>query len=136
MVKPRFYWVEIFLIIFGVLMPFGASFPPLPESNFVPNAVPAFTTMAGVLAAFIGFWLTQAYSNVKDEKTKRWMNKRMKAIVVVVSFGLAFVMLSFYPLAYGHLESAYKTALFGTFMVLMALFEVMFIITFREEFEE
>jgi len=136
MVKARFYWIEILLIIIGVLLPFGAIFPPLPEDNFVPNAVTAFTTMAGVLAAFIGFWLTYFYTNLKDEETKKWMSKRIKVIVVVVCFGLGVVMLSFRDLAYGHLETAYKTATFGTFMVLMSLWEIMFIIAFRNKFKE
>ena len=136
MFKARFEWVEIFLIILFVVAISGMSLPPMPENNFVPHAVTAFTTMAGILTTFIGFWLTHAYSNLKDKKIKKWMSIRIKAIVIVVGFGLCFVMMSFYNLAYAHLESAYKTALFGTTMVLMALFEVMFIIVFSEEFEK
>ena len=135
MVKARFEWIEIFLIIFSVLLLFGVlTNPPPPENNFVPNAVTAFTTMAGILTAFIGFWLTHAYSNLKDEETKKWMSKRIKAIVFVVGFGLIFIMLSFNDLVYGRLESAHKTALFGTGIILIALMEIMFIIVFREEF--
>lgn len=137
MVKARFEWIEIFWIIFGVLLLFLISTnPPPPENNFVPNAVTAFTTMAGVLTAFIGFWLTHAYSNLKDEETKRWMSKRIKAIVLVVGVGLIFLMGSFSDLVYGRLESAYKTALFGTGIIVLALAEIMFIIAFREKFEE
>lgn len=59
MVKARFEWLEAFLIVLGVLMVCGVSAnPPPPENNSVPNAVTAFTTMAGILTAFIGFWLT------------------------------------------------------------------------------
>ena len=137
MVKARFEWIEIGLIIFGVLLPFLVSAnPPPPENNFVPNAVTAFTTMAGILTAFIGFWLTHAYSNLKGEETKKWMSKRIKAIVLVVGFGLIFVMMSFNDLVYGRLESAYKTALFGTGIIVVAFMEIIFIIAFREKFEE
>lgn len=137
MVKARFEWVEIFWIIFGVLLLFLVSAsPPPPENNFVPDAVTAFTTMAGVLTAFIGFWLTHAYSNLKDVETKKWMSKRIKAIVLVVGVGLIFVMGSFTDLVYGKLESAHKTALFGTAIIVLALVEIMFIIAFREKFEE
>jgi len=137
MVKARFEYLEIFWIIFGVLLLFLVSAnPPPPEINFVPNAVTAFTTMAGILTTFIGFWLTHAYSNLKDEETKKWMSKRIKAIVSVVGFGLIFVMMSLSDLVYGRLESAYKTALFGTGIILLALGEIMFIIVFREKFEE
>jgi len=137
MVKARFEWIEIFLILFGVSLPFLVSAnPPPPENNFVPNAVTAFTTMAGVLTAFIGFWLTYAYSNLEDEKTKKWMSKRIKAIVLVVGVGLLFVMMSFNDLVYGRLESAHKTALLGTGIILLALMEIMFIIALRETFEE
>jgi protein-S-isoprenylcysteine O-methyltransferase Ste14 len=137
MVKARFEWIEIVWIIFGVLLlSLVLTNPPPPEINFVPSAVTAFTTFAGILTAFIGFWLTHAYSNLKDEETKKWMSKRIKAIVVVVVIGLIFVMMSFNALVYGWLESAHKTALFGTGIILLALVEIMFIIAFREWFEE
>lgn len=137
MVKARFEWIEIFLIIFGIVMLFLIpNNPPPPENNFVPNAVTGYTTMAGILTAFIGFWLTHAYSNIKNEETKKWMSKRVKAIVVVVGFGLLFIGGSFLDLVYGRLESAYKTALFGIAIIVVAFMEIMFIIAFREEFEE
>jgi len=137
MVKARFEWLEIFWIIVGVISLFGisANRPP-PENNFVPDAVTAYITMAGILTAFIGFWLTHAYSNLKDEETKKWMSKRIKVIVFVVGLGLIFVMGALGDLAYGRLESAYKTALFGTAMITLAVGEIMFIIGFREKFEE
>jgi hypothetical protein len=137
MVKARFEYVEIGLIILGVLLVFLIpANPPLPENNFVPTAVTVYTTLAGILTAFIGFWLTHAYSNLKDEGSKKWMSKRIKAIVIVIGIGLIFIMSSSGDLVYGKLESAFKTALFGTAMILIALTEVMFIIAFREEFEK
>lgn len=60
----------------------------------------------------------------------------MKAIVVVVGFGLLLVTSSFNDLVYGRLESAHKTALFGTALVMLAFIEIIFIVTFREEFEK
>jgi len=136
MVKARFEWLEITYIMFGIiLLPLILLNPPPPENNFVPNAVTAFTTMAGIITAFIGFWLTHAYSNVKDEETKKWMSKRIKVIVYVVSVGLVFVMGSSNCLVYGWLESAHKLALFGTGIILVALMEIMSIIAFREIFE-
>jgi len=137
MVKARFEWLEISWIIFGVILLFGISAnPPPPENNFVPDAVTAYITMAGILTAFIGFWLTHAYSNLKDEEIKKWMSKRIKVIVLVVGLGLVFVMGALGDLVYERLESAYKTALFGTGMIVLAVGEIMFIIGFREKFEE
>lgn len=137
MVKARFEWIEVFLIVLGVLLAFMVSAnPPPPENNFVPNAVTAYTTMAGILTAFIGFWLSHVYSNLEDPETRKWVSKRIKAIVLVVSFGLLFVMMSFQDLVYGRLESAHKTALFGTGLVLLAFAEIIFIVTFREEFKK
>lgn len=135
MAKARFWWIESLPIVLGVLMPLMVlANPPPPENNFVPNAVTAYTTMTGILTAFVGFWLTHVYSNLKDPETRKWMSKRIKAIVLVVSIGLLFVMISLSDLVYGHLESAHKTALFGTGLVLLAFIEVIFIVAFREEF--
>ena len=92
--------------------------------------------MAGILTAFIGFWLTYAYSNLESGETKKWMSKRIKAILLVVGFGLIFTMLAFGDLVYDRLESAYKTALFGTGLILLAFAEIIFIVAFREEFEK
>ena len=64
------------------------------------------------------------------------MRKRIKAIVIVVGVGLIFVIGSFTDLAYGRLESAYKTASFGTAIIFLALAEIMFIVGFKELFEE
>ena len=127
--------MEIFWIIFGILVSFMVLTDPLPlENNFVPNAVTALTTLAGILTAFIGFWLTHAYSNLKDEKSKKWMSKRIKAIVIAVGLSLIFVTGAPNDLAHGNLQSAYKSALLGTTIIVLALVEIIFIIVFREEF--
>jgi amino acid transporter len=137
MFRARFEWIEVFLVVLGFLMVFLVpASPPTPDNNFVPNAVTAYTTLAGILTAFIGFWLTHAYSNLEDGETRKWMRRRMKATVLTVCFGLLFVMMSFNDLVYGRLESAHKTALFGTGLVLLAFAEVVFIVAFREEFKK
>jgi len=135
MVKAKFEWVEIFWIIFGILLLFMVLTNPLPlENNFVPNAVTGFTTMAGILAAFIGFWLTHAYSNLKDKESRKWMGRRIKAIVIAVSLGLLFVVGASNDLAHGNLQGAYEFAMLGTTIIVVVLIEIMFIIVFREEF--
>jgi len=135
MVKARFEWIELFVIALGFFITFGIASSPTPtEPNFVPNAVTGLTTIAGVLTAFIGFWLIYAYSHVNDEASKKWLSKRIKVVVLVIGFSLLFIVGSFTDLVYGRLESAYKTALFGTAMLMLVLNEIMFIFAFREEF--
>lgn len=131
-VRVRFEWLEIFWIILGVLFVFEVLRSPSPsEDNFIPNAVTGLTTMLGILTGFIGFLLNYTYSNLKDNEIKKWLSKRIKAIVFVVCVGLTFAFGSFSDLVYGRLESAYKTASIGAGIIFLAFAEIMYVIAFK-----
>lgn len=133
MVKAKAECLEIFLLILGILIISSilTSSQPL-ENSYVPNAITSLTTLTGILAAFIGFWLTHAYSNPKDEESKKWMNGRIKVIVFLVSISLILVGTASTELAYGRLENAFKFANSGTIIVSLVLAEILYIIAIGE----
>lgn len=123
----RSFLISIFLVIV-----FSTPFrPQLKNLNFVSDAINGFVTMSGILTAFTGYLITHLIPRLKDTP-KKWIGKRIAVIIVAIAFGLVFVMLGLAGLVFGSLEGAYNTALFGTFLIILVFFEVMFMVVIRE----
>ena len=113
-------------------MAFGIPFnPPLENPDFVPSAVNGLATMSGILTAFTGYLLTYLIPRIPDTP-KAWISKRIIAILFAMFCGLLGVILGLSQLVFGSLEGSYNSALYGTFLIFVASFEVFFMVLFKE----
>ena len=128
----RFWYIETILVLLFFVILFGISSNPPPENpEFVPDAVNGIATVSGILTAFTGYLISFIIPNLPDTP-KKWLSLRIISVIIILAFGLLFVMIGFSELVFGSMEGAYKSALFGTSLTLLAFFEVMFMVVIRE----
>jgi hypothetical protein len=132
----RFWYFElVFFGLFLFLIIFSSSpNPQLDNPEYVPDAVTGIATIGGTITAFTGYLLSHLLKRIKDTP-KKWIGKRVVVIVILLGFGLIFLMFGFQELVYGSLQGAYNGATFGVVLILLAFFEVMFMI-FVSEIEQ
>ncbi len=122
----RLKYFDIIVFVMAIIVGLGIlSYPityPTPRTDYIPNAVTGLTTLSGILIAFIGLWLSRIYAQPQFEK-KIWTIYRLLISIAVVFNGLIFVMIGVHQLVFGSLLLAYESALFGTMLMALLLFD-------------
>ena len=130
--KFRFWYIEAFLVVLFLVLTFSSlSNPTLENPDFVPNAVNGLATMSGIMTAFTGYLLTYLIPRIPDTP-KAWISKRIIAVLISMIVGLLSVILGLSELVFGSLKESYNSALYGTFLIFVASFEVFFMVLFKE----
>jgi len=128
----RFWYIEAFLVVFSLVVCLSIPFNPSYENpDTVPDAVSGLVTMSGIMTAFTGYLLTYLIPRIPDTP-KAWISKRIIAVLISMIVGLLSVILGLSELVFGSLKESYNSALFGTFLLMVASFEVFFMVLFRE----
>jgi hypothetical protein len=94
--------------------------------EYIPNAVTGFTTLSGILTAFVGFWVARQHENPGDEETRKWMQERSITMITVIVVGLLIVAGGLSSLVYQSLEFALQLSILGTLMIIWAASDVLF----------
>lgn len=127
----KFWYFEAYLVAMFLLTFVIFSNPPPKNPNFVPNAVNGLVTISGIMTALIGYLITYLIPRIPDTP-KVWIGKRITVVLLSIAFGLLFVINGLHELVVGSMDGSYKSALFGTILLILTFVEVMFMVTFRE----
>jgi hypothetical protein len=128
----RFWYIEAVLVVLFFVGIFGIPSNPPPENpDFVPNAVNGLVTMSGIMTALTGYLITYIIPRLQTTP-KLWISKRIIVVLCSIALGLCFVVSGLSDLVFGSMEGSYEWALFGTFLLMLAFFEVMFMVIVAE----
>jgi uncharacterized protein YacL len=117
--------LEVFLI-FSSLILIGIVLlsPPVKSTNYVAEAVRGFTTLGGILVAFIGFSLNHSYVDFKVKQTKDWIKLRIQIISILIMVSLFGLLISYTVMVVNNdLQFAFKSSLFGVILIICLFFE-------------
>ena len=118
------FMFDVILIMAAIML-----FPmrtPFSNPNFVPTAIACFTTISGILTAFVGYWLSRQI-NKKKPIMESIKETRILFILILMFGGLLLNVLSIDTLVYGTVERSYFLAFFGTWLVILSVLEVLFL---------
>lgn len=104
------------------------------NAEHVGNAVTGFTTSAGILAAFLGFWLAHLNSSASD-LTKKWLQKRIAVIVPFIGLCLFIIFSGLYQLVFENFERAVNSSALGLLLLVFLVGEISYI-TFYQGFSK
>jgi len=99
------------------------SLPPVNLPN-LSTIILGLVVMSGLLIAFAGFWLARIYRD-SEEPIRKWMKKRLVAVVLIMFLVAAFVIIGVNDLVKGNMENAYRYSIIGTFAILFTLFDIL-----------
>ncbi|MDR2203621.1 MAG: hypothetical protein LBE76_04920 [Nitrososphaerota archaeon] len=80
--------------------------------TYVPSAVTGFTTISGIIIAFIGLLISHIYTQERTDR-KIWTKYRFLMVIATVFMSMVFVIGGLVKLAEGNLILAYKLASIG-----------------------
>jgi ABC-type Fe3+-siderophore transport system permease subunit len=93
------------------------------EWTYVPNVVTGFTTISGIIIAFIGLLISNRYTQ-KQADQQIWTKNRFLGIIAAVFLSIVLVISGLFMLANGDLALAYKLSSMGTALIFWLLFDV------------
>ncbi len=130
--KFKFWYFEVLLIVMFFVGASSPQFnPPIKNPDYVPNAITGLATMSGIMTAFTGYLITYIIERLTDTP-KEWLSKRIIVVVFSMGIGLLFVMIGLSQLVFGSMETAYYGTMFGTILVILPFFEIMFMVIVKE----
>jgi hypothetical protein len=106
-----------------------------PQLEYVPNAVTGFTTISGIIIAFVGLLVFHMYTQERADR-KIWTNMRFLMVIATVFASIMFVIGGLVQLANGELIWAYNLASIGTISTFFLFFDVaimMFVDLMKDE---
>jgi hypothetical protein len=128
LVVVNFKYVEAILLVGFIIISFYSFMQYLQvpmRFEYIPSAVTGFTTLSGILTAFVGFWLSRQ-ENPGDDETRKWMQERSVTIILVLVMGLLLVAGGLSSLVYQSLAFAFQLSILGTLIIIWAVFDVLF----------
>ena len=129
-------WIEnLFgtILFIGIYMIYFGSQPK--SYTYVPNVITGLSTLSGIITAFSIFWITYSQSN-KSKKFKEHMQTRLLLIVGGIGGGLLWIWISYIDLLYSRLDIAWKENLFGSYIIVIAFIELIYLSILRENVME
>lgn len=130
--KAKFEVLEYILFTFAVMLTILYWFDTRPINTiYIPNAVTGLATLSGILVVSIGFWLNYIMQGKTDFEEK-WLGKRILVIVLLIALGLVLILDSVVGLVRKSLFESYTFAIFGTFIIILVLLEVIFLVVWKE----
>jgi len=122
--------IIILFFYFLLIAPLFGSDPAVFDEKYVPNVVTGLATVAGILTAFVGFWIAHIYSNF-EIKSKKFLFSRMTKMVAILFFGLLIVVFGLSTMVYGNPRASYAISLLGTAVTILVSIDVLVLLYYR-----
>lgn len=116
--KKDFEIIDAFFLILGIIVFFGVVTAEQPKNlEYIPDVIRGLTTLASILVAFTGFYLSYAVSTAEEEETKKWLKRRTAYITVFIGIALLILISAYGDLVHGTLFNALKTMYMSVFII-------------------
>lgn len=121
--------LPVLLIIFLLLVASAGIFN---QSN-VPNVVTGLAAVAGILTAFVGFWIVHLYSQETDFGNKLFLFRRMVGMISVLFGGLFFVILGLVLMAVtSTLLVSFVFSVIGITIIVLVAVDVLLLLNYTD----
>jgi hypothetical protein len=104
------------------------------NEQWVPTTVTGLATVAGILTAFVGFWIVHLYSQETAFDNKLFLFKRMVSMLSILFGGLIFVIigLSLMAVSVKGLGASFVFSVIGITIIVLVAVDVLLLLNFTD----